>query len=90
VWARRSEPWPATTDLKNWHKKEKAPVYRVSFVISDRESPIEKLLRRLITLIFAGRNRIMVIRRELSRSSCASLAKRLLQNNSSSKFDLVS
>jgi hypothetical protein len=39
------------------------------------EAPIEERLRRLITLIFAGRNRIIVIRRELPRTRSASLAK---------------
>jgi hypothetical protein len=33
-----------------------------------------QLLRRLISLIFAGRNRIIVIRRELPRTSSASWA----------------
>ena len=31
----------------------------------------EELARRLITLIFAGRNRMDMIRRELPRTSCA-------------------
>ena len=32
---------------------------------------VEELARRLITLIFAGRNRMVMIRRELPRTSCA-------------------
>ena len=34
----------------------------------------ERLLRRLITLIYAGRDRMVVIRRELPRTKCAGLA----------------
>ena len=37
---------------------------------------IERLLRRLITLIYAGRNRMVVIRRELPRTKRADPARR--------------
>ena len=41
------------------------------FLRGQRELRSRRLLRRLITLIFAGRNRIIVIRRELPRTSSA-------------------
>ena len=41
-----------------------------------RKSRSRRLLRRLITLIFAGRNRIIVIRRELPRTSDAGSVRR--------------
>ena len=37
---------------------------------------VERLLRRLITLIYAGRNRMVVIRRELPRTKRADPARR--------------
>ena len=37
---------------------------------------IDRLLRRLITLIYAGRNRMVVIRRELPRTKRADPARR--------------
>jgi hypothetical protein len=36
--------------------------------------PVRRLARRLITLIFAGRNRMVVIRRELPRTKSAGRA----------------
>src|SRR5215467_843013 len=42
-----------------------------SFRRRQSKSRSRRLLRRLITLIFAGRNRIIVIRRELPRTSVA-------------------
>jgi len=39
-----------------------------AFLKDESGLAIEELLRRLITLIFAGRNRIIAIRRELPRS----------------------
>src|SRR6516162_8918724 len=47
-----------------------------SFRRRQRKSRSRRLLRRLITLIFAGRNRIIVIRRELPRTSGAGSVRR--------------
>src|SRR5204862_3677352 len=44
---------------------------------SRRKSRSRRLSRRLITLIFAGRNRIIVIRRELPRTKGAGLVRDL-------------
>ena len=46
------------------------------FLRRQRESRSRRLLRRLITLIFAGRNRIIVIRRELPRTNGAGSVRR--------------
>jgi hypothetical protein len=44
------------------------------------QAAVEEALRRLLTQIFAGRCRIIVIRRELPRTICAGWSKDFLHN----------
>jgi hypothetical protein len=79
------QPLTARSVLRDWRKKEKGKGSNLCCPTSNRDNStiraervaIEELLRRLITLIFAGRNRIIVIRRELPRTRDASWAKSL-------------
>jgi len=60
--------WSATLTWYGTTCQQRAPFFFPTALRKQRGSRSRKLSRRLITLIFAGRNRIIVIRRELPRT----------------------
>src|SRR5205814_4215686 len=67
----------ADSDMKRPVKYYPHILFSSSCKGSRRKSRSRRLSRRLITLIFAGRNRIIVIRRELPRTKGAGLVRDL-------------
>jgi hypothetical protein len=70
------DPRDESYDALIWNDQSSTFLFFPLLFKRQRKLRSRRLLRRLITLIFAGRNRIIVIRRELPRTSGAGSVRR--------------